>query len=149
MRANAFIPCLSTLLALTVACGLFSSPEPDLTHAATTLACGPADEGFTAILLAGDPIESAEPSFPHVRIVIWEPVSALVPRTWDITTATGPGAWYVTGPGRVQSGLSGRVTVTSVDTTNKVDGTVELRFPSRVVETEFSAPWINSGVTCP
>ncbi|HMG17883.1 MAG TPA: hypothetical protein VK573_04095, partial [Gemmatimonadales bacterium] len=80
---------------------------------------------------------------------IWEPVSELAGRTWDITTALGPGVWYVTGPGKVQSAISGRVSVTSVDTTNKVNGAVDLQFPSRSVETEFNAPWLNTGVTCP
>jgi len=147
MRAKVSIACLSGIVVLTVGCDLFG-PQPRLSHAATTLACGPADEGFTAILLANDPIDSAEPSFPYVRVVFWEPVSALAGRIWDITTDMGPGAWYFTGH-KVQSAISGRVTVTSVDTTNKVDGAVDLQFPSRSVETEFNAPWLNTGVTCP
>jgi hypothetical protein len=67
----------------------------------------------TVILLAHEPIESAQPPFPYMSVMILESVSALSPRTWDITSNTGPGVWYAVAPGQFESATSGRVTVTS------------------------------------
>lgn len=148
MRTNPVIVCLSTLALTTGACRSFDS-GPELSHAVATLVCGPADQGFTSIMLAHDPIASLEqPPFPHVRLTILESVDNLAGRTWDITTSMGPGAWYVAGPDNVQSAVSGQVRVTSVDSTKKVEGAVELRFPGRLVVTDFSAPWIESLILC-
>lgn len=148
MRAKASTLCLSSLVAVTAGCGLFDTAQ-DLSHAAAMFRCGPADGPTTVIVLAHEPIESAELPFPHVIIVIAEPVSALPGRIWDITMDTAPGVWYAVRPGRMQSAISGRVSVTSVDSTNRVDGAVDLQFPARTVATAFRAPWIESRVLCP
>jgi hypothetical protein len=81
-------------------------------------------------------------------VIIWEPVSALAGRSWNITSNMGPGAWFVGPLGVIESALSGRVSVTSVDSTNKVQGDVWLRFPSQTVAAEFSAHWIQTGILC-
>jgi hypothetical protein len=141
MRAKALV------LAATVGCGLFD-PEPRLSHAAAMAGCGPADGPATVILLAHEPIESAQPPFPYMSVMILESVSALSPRTWDITSNTGPGVWYAVAPGQFESATSGRVTVTRVDNTYRVEGSVQLRFPSRSVATAFSARWLERAVLC-
>lgn len=144
MRTKAFL--LASLAAIT-ACGLFDS-EADLSHAAAMASCGPTDGPATLIVLAHEPIESAQPPFPYVSVMILEAVSDLSPRTWDITTSTAPGVWYAAGPDDYQSATSGRVTVTSIDSTNRVDGFVQLGFPARFVATAFSAPWLERAVLC-
>ena len=144
MRTKALF--LSTFAA-TAACGLFDS-EADLSHAAAMASCGPTDGPATVIVLARDPIESAQPPFPYVSVMILESVSDLSPRTWDITTNTGPGVWYAVGPDDYQSATSGRVTVTSIDSTNRIEGFVQLGFPARFITTAFSAPWLERAVLC-
>jgi hypothetical protein len=148
MRAKRFVLRLSSVLVAMVGCGVVD-PDRDLSHAAAMFQCGPADGPTTVIVLAHDPVVFAQPSYPHVSVVISHEVSALAGRTWEMPSDTGAAAWYITGPGNAQSAVSGHVVVTSVDNTNKVEGAVELQFPSRLVATQFSAPWINSGVTCP
>ena len=144
MRTKALF--LSTFAA-TAACGLFDS-GPDLSHAAAMASCGPTDGPATVIVLAHEPIESAQPPFPYVSVMILGSVSDLSPRTWDITTNTGPGVWYAVGPNQFESATSGRVTVTSIDSTNRIEGFVQLGFPSRFVATAFSAQWLERAVLC-
>ncbi|SRR6266511_2289781 len=135
------------LLLIALACDV-SGPASSLSHAAAMLQCGPGDGPVTVIVLAHDSVVFAHPSYPLVSVAISAQVSALAGRRWDIPSDTGVVAWYVTGAGKAQPAISGRVTVTRVDSTKRVDGTVELQFPSRIVATAFSAPWIDSGVTC-
>jgi hypothetical protein len=147
MRARSLAVSLLGLGAVTAACGLFDS-EAELSHAAAMAGCGPADGPATVIVLAREPILSAQPPFPYVSVMILESISDLSPRTWDITTNTGPGVWYAVGPNDYQSATSGRVTVTSVDSTHDLKGFVQLVFPSRSVTTAFSARWLETAVLC-
>jgi hypothetical protein len=138
----------AVLAVFVLGCSLFDS-VPKLDHAVATLQCGPADQGFTSILLAHDPIASPlEPPFPHVSVMMLVSVDDLAGRTFDITSDLGPVVWYVTGPMQRESAISGYVRVTSVDSTRRVVGTVELRFPSRAVRTDFSAPWVEPFFLC-
>ena len=146
MRTKALIVLLPCLAAI-AACGLFDS-ETDLPHAAAMAGCGPTDGPATVIVLSREPIESAQPPFPYVSVMILESVSDLSPRTWDITTSTGPGVWYAEGPGQYESAISGRVTVTSVDSTYDLEGVVQLWFPSQSVAAAFSARWLERAVLC-
>lgn len=147
MPSKALTVALSSIVAVTVACGLVESP-PDLAHAAATAICGPADEAHTILYLAEHPIATPEPSYPYVRVLFLVPVSSLAGQTWDITTSLGPGTWYVVGPEREQPATSGRITVTSVDSANTIVGTVELRFPYRKVTIGFTARWVESLILC-
>lgn len=146
MLAKSFIPSLSSIAAITVACGP-SVPIPEFSHAAAMFRCAPVDQAGTAIVLANHPINPAQPPSPYVQVTIWETVAALAGRSWSMNTDTA-GAWYVVGGDGVVSAVAGSVTVTSVDPAKSVKGAVDLQFPWSVV-TEFNAPWINNGVTCP
>ncbi len=141
MRAKALV------LAATVGCGLFD-PEPRLSHAAAMAGCGPADGPATVIVLARDSVFTPTPPVPYVSVTILQSVTELSPRTWDITSNTGPGVWYAVAPGQFESATSGRVTVSSVDNRYRVEGSVQLRFPSRSVATAFSARWLERAVLC-
>ncbi len=147
MPAKAVIVCLASSLAVLVGCDLIG-PQLQFSHAATMLQCGPADEPYTRIVLASEPVTSTEAAYPNVHVVIWQSVREIASHTFSVTRNVGAGAWYVTGPNKVESALSGSVTVTSVDSTDTVEGSLALRFPSRVVETPFTAPWINNGMLC-
>lgn len=136
---------LSALLLTLTACDV--APEPRLSHAAAKLQCGPADEGFTAIALAAEPINSAQPPYPHVALTLPASVSTLAGKSWDIDAKT-LGAWYVTGPGRSEAAVTGHVSITSVDSDLTVVGSVSLRFPSRFVDMPFTAPWLETGMLC-
>lgn len=145
MRTNA-VPFSLSLLALLAGCDQLG-PQPSLSHAAAMLWCGPADQGYTAIVLADEPITSAEAAFPHVGIGITESPAQLTGRTWSVTSDSAA-ARYFTAPNKSERAISGSVTVTSVDSANTVAGSVLLRFPSRIVETQFTAPWIESLMLC-
>jgi hypothetical protein len=145
MRTTVLTP-LALLLTLT-ACDQFG-PEPTLSYAATMLWCGPADEGYTAIVLAKEPVTSREAALPYVGIGVTESVSRLAERTWSVT-GDSASASYITQPNKSERALSGSITITSVDSASTVIGSVSLRFPSRIVEMPFTAPWINTGMTCP
>jgi hypothetical protein len=121
----------------------------DFPHAVATFMCGPADGPATAILLARDPIQSLDPSYPFVSVDIWHAVSELGGTTWSVNDGSGNvSARYFTGPGKFVSATAGSVLIDRVGTDNRVEGSVLLRFPSRSVDDDFSAPWMESLVLC-
>jgi len=136
---------LVSFAALAVACGP-SEPANELRYAAAMLGCGPVDQPVTIIALAHEPIRSAQLPGDAVRITIQQPVSGLAGRTWQIGSQAG--AFYLVGGDVQVSAIAGSVTVTQVDATNRVDGRVNLQFPSSLIAMEFSAPWIDSGLRC-
>jgi hypothetical protein len=138
------------LLALTfVAVSSCDTGPRDFPHAVATFTCGPTDGPATAILLAKDPIPSLEPSYPYVSVVIVQPLSNLPGTVWRIEgSAAQVWAVYRRTPDVLQSASSGSVRIDRVGTDNRVEGTVELRFPSGFVSEEFSAPWVESLVLC-
>lgn len=147
MQSTTFALCLVSLAGVTLACQS-TGPEEELSHAAAMFRCGPVDQGGTAILLASDPISAAQLPPNLVEVVIWEPVNALAGRTWTMNTDTA-GARNVVGGDAYESAASGHITVTGVDGSKKVEGVVDLHFPSVRVATHFNAPWIGNGGTCP
>lgn len=141
MITKAALP--SLLFAL--ACGP-SGPTTELRYAAAMFTCGPVDQAATRIALAREPIRSAQVPGDAVQITILEPVDTLAGSTWQIGDKAG--AFYLVGGDVQVSATSGRVTVTHVDATKRVEGSVNLQFSSWLLVTEFSAPWVESGVTC-
>ncbi len=117
---------LVSFAALAVACGP-SGPTNELRYAAAMFTCGPVDQPATLIVLAREPIRSAQ-------------------GTWHIGDQAG--AFYLVGGDGQVSATTGSVTVTHVDATKRVDGGVNLLFSSWLLVTEFSAPWIETGVRC-
>ncbi len=142
MPSNALIS-LASILAVTAACGLLG-PEPSFSFAAATSGCGPADGPTTVILLAREPIRNGKTPFPNVTVEIWQPVNPLAGHTWSVGPNDGASAWYFTLPGRQQSASGGSITITRVDSSNTIEGSVVLAFPSRMVAKRFTAPWIAS-----
>ena len=138
MRTKPFVM-LSSVVAASVGCGLFG-PDPALSHAFAMIGLGPADGPVPIIVLAHDPIDCAKPSFPYVAMNFGES-GQLSARTWDIAADVTPSVSYVTWPGKSEAPISGTVTVTSVDN-SKVEGSVDLQFPSRTVTKPFSALWV-------
>ena len=111
--------------------------------------CGPADGPTITILLARDPIRSFPPSIPYVNATIWNPPYQLVGHTWSVSPRGEASASYVPWPGALQWASSGSITITAVDSAQTVEGVVDLQFPSRIVATQFKAPWIvQQGVYC-
>ena len=129
--------------------GPVNPPEGGFTHSVSTFMCGPADGPATAVLLARDPIEGLQPSNPYVSVVIQRPASGLAGTTWVVGTTLGDASGvYVTGSGQHAEAISGTVRITRVVAQERVEGSVELRFPSRSVTAAFSAPWIESFILC-
>ena len=148
MPSNAVI-CLSSILAVTAACDVLG-PAPTLSHAAATSGCGPADGPTLVVMFARDPIGSGPPSYPYASVQVWFPpaVSALGGHSWSVGPNADASASYVQLPGRSESADGGSISITSVDSTNTIEGTVNLRFPSRTVAMPFRAPWIPLEVLC-
>ena len=129
--------------------GPVSPPQAGFTHSVSTFMCGPADGPATAILLARGPIEGLQPSNPYVSVVIQRAANALAGTTWVVGTNLGDvSAVYVTGSGQHEEAISGTVRITRVVAQERVEGSVDLRFPSRNVTEAFSAPWIESFILC-
>jgi len=127
--------------------GPVNPPEAGFTHSVSTFMCGPADGPATAILLARDPIEGLQPSNPYISVMIQRPASGLAGTTW-VVGSNDAGAVYVAGPDQREEAISGTVRITRVVAQERVEGSVELRFPSRNVTAAFSAPWIESFMLC-
>jgi hypothetical protein len=121
----------------------------DFPHAVATFNCGPADGPATAILLARNPIRSLDPSYPFVTVYIWHAVSELGGTTWSIDDGSGDvSARYSLGPGNFVSATAGSVRIERVGTDNRVEGSVQLRFPSQSVAEDFNAPWVERLSLC-
>jgi len=129
--------------------GPVNPPEAGFTHSVSTFMCGPADGPATAILLARDLIDGLQPSNPYVSVVIQRPASGLAGTTWLVGTNVGDvNAVYVAGSGQHEEAISGTVRIDRVVAQERVEGSVELRFPSRTVTEAFSAPWIEMFILC-
>lgn len=142
MRTTAIVGSACIVLA-GLSCDL-TGPR-DLPHAVATFRCGPADGPATGIMLARDPIEGLARSYPYLSVVIWEGLSALPGRQWEVDAAS---VRYLRGPGIFQDAIAGTVRVDRVDNDNRVIGSVELRFPSLMLSEQFSAPWVESFILC-
>lgn len=137
-----------TITVVTLACeatGKFRLTPP---QAIAMFACGPADQGGTAILLTPDPTSPLYPPSSQVEVTIWQGVTTLGGRTFSMNTDTA-GARNIVGGDAGESATSGYITVTSVDAAKTVAGSVELHFPSSTFVTDFFASWVENGVTCP
>ena len=147
MRSHWFA--LSALGVIAAAACAHSSTDPDLRYAAATLWCAPNDAGITGILLGRNPITSQQPSFPHVRVVLPEYVTALPGRRFNIGSgASDATAVFINGRPFAEPATFGHVTIASVDSTKRVRGSLELQFGSRMVATDFDAVWIEPFMLC-
>jgi len=79
--------------------------------------------------------------------VIQRAASELAGTTWFVGT-TDAGAIYFTGPDQREDATSGTVRIDRAVAQQRVEGSVDLRFPSRTVTEAFSAPWIESFMLC-
>lgn len=137
---------VASAVAAALSCDLTGSR--DFPHAVATFTCGPADGPATAILLAKDPIPGLDAPYPFVRVTILQSLSALPGTNWRVGDIESAWAFYHRAPGVIQPVSSGTVRIDRVGPDNRVEGTVELRFPSLLVSDEFSAPWVESLVLC-
>ena len=129
--------------------GPVNRPQGDFRHSVSTFQCGPADGPATAVLLARDSIDGLQPSNPYVRVVILRAATELAGTSWVIGTSFDEaGAMYFTGTGNGEQATSGTVRITRVVAQQRVEGTLDLRFSSRRVTEEFSAPWIEQLILC-
>ena len=124
------------------------APDGDFSHSVSTLMCGPADGLSTGILLARDPIDGLQPSNPYVRVMIERPASEVSGRWVVGSPLRNVSPVYFTGEGQHEEATSGSVQIDRVVAQEKVEGSVELRFPSRTVTESFSAPWIEMFMLC-
>ena len=123
-------------------------PVGDFSHSVSTLLCGPADGISTGIMLARDQIEGLEPTNPYVRVRIDRPASEVGGR-WAVgNPLRNVSAVYVTPEGRTEEATSGSVQIDRVVPQERVEGRVDLRFPSRDVTETFGAPWIEMFILC-
>jgi hypothetical protein len=128
--------------------GPVKEPLGELTHSVSTFQCGPADGPATAILLARDPIDGLSPANPYVRVVIQRPASELAGTRWSVgAVLQEASAFYFPGSEGEQAS-SGTVRIDRVVAQQRVEGSVDLRFPSRRVTEAFNAPWIEMFILC-
>ncbi len=134
-----------TLLGLTAGCDVFG-PAPSLSHAGVTSGCGPAGGPTVVLILSHSPIGSGQPLTPYVDVEFTQNMTSasLAGRTWTVGGTDGMWASYVPWPATRQSATSGSITITSVDSTNAIEGDLDLQFPSRIVVTHFKAGWFKS-----
>jgi len=129
--------------------GPANHPQGEFRHSISTFQCGPADGPATAVLLARDSIDGLQPANPYVRVVIWHAAAELAGTSWIVGTSFDEAlAVYVTGSGSSEQASSGTVRITRVVAQDRVEGSVDLRFPSRRVTEEFSAAWIEPFILC-
>lgn len=129
--------------------GPVNHPLGDFQHSVSTFQCGPADGPATAVLLARDSFEGLQPTDPYVRVVILRAASELAGTSWKIGPSfDDAGALYHGGSANPEQATSGTVRITHVVAQQRIEGTVALRFPSRLVTEEFSAPWIEQLILC-
>jgi hypothetical protein len=136
----------AALLLPVTACSVFGTND-ELSHAAAWFECGPADGPATAIVLAHDPVELHQPSYPLVEITILREVSAIAGRTWNLKGDSAY-ATYIASAGSGAAAMSGTVTITHVDSANTIQGNVIAQFGSRTVAQAFTAPWLQNRVLC-
>jgi len=136
-----------SIFAALAACDLFG-PTPSLSHAAAMFWCGPTDGPATAIVLAQEPVQSVPAPYPRVSVMIWQSVTDIAGHIFTVTSGAAAGAVYFPSPDKIESAISGTIMIRSVDAAKTVRGAVSLQFPSRIVETPFTAPWINNGMLC-
>ena len=112
-------------------------------HAVAAAACGPADGPAVAIYLSSTPVESLEPSAPHVRIAVWQPLERLRGRSWSLAPDRGEGgAWLHRTAQDFEIATSGTVTVNAVTPDSTVEGSVDVTFPgARRYRSSFRAVW--------
>jgi hypothetical protein len=142
-RPVALLPCL---LAFGLGCGNVSGPPEGLSHSLATNTCGPADGPATAIYLAPEPIQAVSPSYPYVRIAIWQDVTQLAGETFRLDGAAS--ALYTPGAGTFEVASGGSVTIKRVGPQTLVEGVVDLQFSFRRVLGTFSAAWVQLELLC-
>jgi hypothetical protein len=129
--------------------GPVNQPQGDFRHSVSTFQCGPADGPATAVLLARDSIDGLQPTDPHVSVVILRAAAGLQGTSWMIGTSfDDAGALYFSGSGNPEQATAGTVRITRVVAQQRIEGSVSLRFPSRMVTEDFSAPWIEQLILC-
>ena len=129
--------------------GPVNNPLGSFRHSASTFQCGPADGPATAVLLARDAFDGVQPGNPHVRVVILRAAADLPGTSWNIGTSfDDAGALYFNDAGTYEAATSGMVRITRVEAQQRVEGSVSLRFPSRTVVEDFSAPWVEPFMLC-
>lgn len=152
MRNRLVLTSIVLLSANTTSCNLngpVHQPLGDFRHSVSTFQCGPADGPGIAVLLARDSIEGLQPANPYVRVLILRAAADLPGTSWNVGSSFDQAAaLYYGGSGNPEPATSGTVQVTRVVPQERVEGTVDLRFPSRRVTEEFSAPWIEQLVLC-
>ena len=144
MRITFLFP--SALLLALTSCDQVG-PGPSLSHAAAWNMCGPADGPATVVVLANERVQLDEPSFPSVEIMILQSVSAIGGRTWNLN-GDSASASYATRL-HTEPVTAGTVTITSVDSAKTVRGSLSAHFGSRIIEMDFTAPWLEHSVLCP
>lgn len=142
----------SLLLFNTSRCNLSgpaNAPQGEFRHSVSSFQCGPADGPATAVLLARDPIDGLAPANPFVRVVIQRPASELGGTSWSIGgVLQAASAFYSPAADEYEEASSGTVRIDRVVAQERVEGRVELRFPSHTVIEEFNAPWIEMFILC-
>ena len=152
MRNSVVLTSILLLSANTTNCNLtgpVNHPLGDFRHSVSTFQCGPADGPATAVLLARDAIDGLQPTNPYVRVVILRAASELAGTSWNVGPSFDEaGAALYSGSDTPEQATSGTVRITRVVAQQRIEGTVALHFPSRIVTEEFSAPWIEQLILC-
>ena len=131
--------------------GPVDHPNGEFSHSVATMICGPADGPATGILLGQNPIPSpTEPSYPYVRVSIWQPVGQLKSLYVIGGTSSEVSALYVASANEFVAAASGTVRIDRVGANNRIEGSVDLRFPApgQAVTEGFTAPWVESFILC-
>src|SRR5262245_44628928 len=153
MRHMLVLTAFVVLSGTTTTCNLtgpVEHPEAGFSHAVATMICGPADGPATGILLGRNPIPAPlEPSYPYVRVSIWQPVSTLKSLYLIDANQGDVSAQYFLSADEFLTATAGTVRIDRVSSNNRIEGSVDLRFPgARTVTEGFNAPWIESFILC-
>ena len=154
MRSPLVLAVLVLLSGNTTNCNLsgpVDHPNGVFSHSVATMICGPADGPATGILLGENPMPSPlEPSYPYVRVSIWEPVTQLNSLYILSSTSGNVIAQYFTSADQFVSATAGTVRIDRVGPNNRIEGSVDLRFPApgQAVTEGFTAPWVENLILC-
>jgi hypothetical protein len=150
MRNSLTLASLVLLSSNTTNCNLtgpVEHPETGFAHAVATMTCGPeGGSGGTGIVLARDSIPALDPPFPFVSVHIPEQVSNL--RSLYLLALGDVSAQYFVSATEAEVATGGRIRIDRVSSANRIEGSVDLRFPGRSVTALFDAPWVESPILC-
>lgn len=148
---RAYLPALVLGTILTACEGVLDPPN-GFDHSIATPACGPADEAYTAIILAGEPITEPMPRAPYLHLQVPAAFNQLRrDQTWEIGEyPSGSTAWLYRDETSsfIMTASSGEIRIRDVSA-NEIEGTLDVKFPNgERFRGRFDAAWQDRQTRC-